>query len=149
MAAAFANKKRPVQLCTGLFRSGLGVLGGDGVYRTCVNTCSAVYACICVDSTFVTLLADGVNRTGIVTCAAVDALVRNLVSQAVHLPFLRFGSIRMSYQKRHLFSMSRKKSPEETKQLCYLLPSLDGVCPTKNLNCHYSSGIIKSSFILA
>jgi hypothetical protein len=69
--------------------------GGDGAYRTCVNTCSAVDACICVDHTFIPLLADGVYRTGIVTCAAVYALVRNLVSQAVHLPFLRFGSIRI------------------------------------------------------
>lgn len=70
------KNKRPAQGSVPafyFFRSGL--LGADGVDRTCIYACAAINAGICVNNTLVTLLADGTYRTGIVTCGAIDALV--------------------------------------------------------------------------
>jgi len=63
------------------------VLAADGVYGACIRTGTAVNAGVGVDHPFASGFADCADGTGIVTCATVDALVRNGVSQAVHLPF--------------------------------------------------------------
>lgn len=69
-----------------LFNS-VKMLVADCVYGASIRTGTAVNAGVGIDRPFASGFTDSADRTGIVTCATVDALVRNGVSQAIHLPF--------------------------------------------------------------
>lgn len=63
-------------------------LSADSAYRTGIHACTAINAGVGRDVSLAAVFADGVYRTGFVAGTAVDALVRNFVSQCIHL--LRF-----------------------------------------------------------
>lgn len=60
-------------------------LSADSTYGTGIHACTAINAGISRNGPLAAFFADGVYRTGFVAGTAVDALVRNFVSQCIHL----------------------------------------------------------------